>query len=196
MRNFALDSAFFDNKRIVEIGCGPQGFSANLMATGLSAPAQVVTFDPLMWRYRDFPTFSMFQGAITVSAKGEEVPLASHQYDIIVCQNVIDHVDNPHLVVGEMERLLCKGGFALVSVHAIPHILKPLDPFICRFDVNHPYHFDRNDVLNLFGNFSLVRYSEIILYKDNPGLRYRLFEPKVAIAAFLMSTLYLVLQKK
>ncbi|MEN9935786.1 MAG: hypothetical protein RLZZ387_2365 [Chloroflexota bacterium] len=50
------------------------------------------------------------------NAAGEALPLPSAAFDAVVCWDVIEHVRDPKLVVGEIARVLRPGGTALVTV--------------------------------------------------------------------------------
>ncbi len=43
------------------------------------------------------------------------IPLDSHSFDTIVCAEVIEHLENPRLLLREISRLLAPGGLALVT---------------------------------------------------------------------------------
>lgn len=52
-----------------------------------------------------------------VSAFGEALPFADQTFDLIVCIQVLEHVNDPHQVIREISRVLCPGGVVLLSTH-------------------------------------------------------------------------------
>jgi SAM-dependent methyltransferase len=77
-----------------------------------------VGLDPLEADYvRLFPTWR--SGVPTVAAAGELLPFPEVSFDVVLCENVIDHAERPDLIVGECVRVLAPGGrlFFSVNVH-------------------------------------------------------------------------------
>lgn len=56
---------------------------------------------------------------VDVVGKAEELPFSPECFDIILCTQVLHHVDNPVATIKEIYRCLKKGGIALVSTHGI-----------------------------------------------------------------------------
>jgi SAM-dependent methyltransferase len=74
--------------------------------------------DPLAADYR-----SLFAGwqadTPTIAAAGEALPFPSGAFDVVLCDNVIDHAERPERIVAEMARVLVPGGllYFTVNVH-------------------------------------------------------------------------------
>jgi SAM-dependent methyltransferase len=98
--------------RVIEVGSGAHGlifyFGARLG----------VGVDPLAVSYGSL--FSRWQScAPTVAAAGESLPFADQSFDIVLCDNVVDHAESPPQIVRELARVLRPGGllYFTVNVH-------------------------------------------------------------------------------
>jgi SAM-dependent methyltransferase len=95
---------------VLEVGCGATGL-VFFFDGGLK-----VGVDPLSDHYaRLFPAW---QGrAATAAAAGERLPFAEAAFDIVLCDNVVDHAENPREIVRELVRVLAPGGILYFTVH-------------------------------------------------------------------------------
>jgi SAM-dependent methyltransferase len=62
--------------------------------------------------------------ATTIAAFGEELPFDDAQFDIVLCDNVVDHAGDPRKIVEEIGRVLRPGGLLYFTVnihHPIYH---------------------------------------------------------------------------
>jgi SAM-dependent methyltransferase len=59
---------------------------------------------------------------VNVLARGEQLPLASAQFDLVICTQMLEYVPNPSLVFGEIRRVLRPGGSLLLSVPSVSPI--------------------------------------------------------------------------
>jgi len=79
---------------------------------------QGVGIDPLVVSYRSlFPRWQ--RGAKTIAAVGEQLPFQDESFDVVLCDNVVDHSESPMKIVGELVRILKRGGllYFTVNVH-------------------------------------------------------------------------------
>jgi SAM-dependent methyltransferase len=98
--------------RVLEVGSGAHGL---IFFFGSSRGVGV---DPLAAHYR--PLFAGWQGrAPTIAAAGEALPFPSGAFDVVLCDNVIDHAERPAAIVAELARVLAPGGllYFAVNVH-------------------------------------------------------------------------------
>lgn len=100
------------NARVAEIGSGAHGliffFKTN----------NGVGVDPLAADYASL--FPKWQRRVpTVSAVGERVPFSDKTFEVVLCDNVIDHAESPAGIVAELARILAPGGllYFTVNVH-------------------------------------------------------------------------------
>ena len=193
LAKFDIGADYFSGKRLLEIGCGPQGFSASLVQMAKRQPSLHVVVDSLLDKYQDFPTFSLFgKETIKIKALGEQMPAPSNVFDIVVCQNVLDHVNQPLVVINEIRRILKRDGIALIAVHVLSPFVRLFNPLIKQLDKNHPHHFTHEYFLSFFSDFKIVYDYILPLYADNPNLPKSI---KTFLAMRLLSTLYLKVQK-
>jgi SAM-dependent methyltransferase len=54
-----------------------------------------------------------------VAAVGESLPFPDHSFDVVICDNVVDHAESPARIVRELVRILAPGGllYFTVNVH-------------------------------------------------------------------------------
>ncbi len=56
---------------------------------------------------------------VNVEARGERLPLASEHFDLVICTQVLQYVDDPAIVLAEIHRVLKPGGCVILSVPAV-----------------------------------------------------------------------------
>lgn len=101
-----------DDARVLEIGSGAHGLIFFLDF------ASAVGVDPLARQYRRL--FPHWQGeAMTVAARGEALPFEDRSFDLVLCDNVVDHSGDPGAIVREISRVLRLNGllYFTVNVH-------------------------------------------------------------------------------
>jgi SAM-dependent methyltransferase len=96
--------------RVVEVGSGAHGlifyFGSN----------RGIGVDPLAVSYRSL--FPRWQNcARTVAAAGESLPFADQSFEVVICDNVVDHAESPSKIVGELARILAPGGLLYFTVN-------------------------------------------------------------------------------
>lgn len=96
--------------RVVEVGSGAHGLIFYFGAE------HRVGVDPLAVSYG-----SLFPGwqarAQTIAAAGELLPFANDSFDVVLCDNVVDHAESPRKIVGELVRILTPGGLLYFTVN-------------------------------------------------------------------------------
>jgi SAM-dependent methyltransferase len=98
--------------RVIEVGSGAHGLIFYF------GSEHGIGVDPLAVSYRNlFPRWQ--SGAPTVAAVGESLPFADQSFDIVICDNVVDHAESPLRIVRELARILVPGGllYFTVNVH-------------------------------------------------------------------------------
>jgi len=106
----------------VDIGCGSGGISYHL------APAfeSVCGIDPEPWqRWQDFtvkrPNLRFREESI------ETLSLADASVDVVICNQVYEHVPSPQTLIAQIHRILKPGG---TCYFAGPNLLYPIEPHI------------------------------------------------------------------
>ncbi len=98
--------------RVIEVGSGAHG-----LIFYFGSP-HGIGVDPLAVSYRNL--FPRWQNcAPTVAAVGESLPFPDQSFDVVICDNVVDHAESPAQIVRELVRILGHGGllYFTVNVH-------------------------------------------------------------------------------
>ena len=96
--------------RVLEVGSGAQGL---IFFFGVGHGVGV---DPLAQSYAEL--FPEWQSRVaTVAAFGESLPFAQSSFDIVLCDNVVDHAESPRSIVAEMARVLKPSGLLYFTVN-------------------------------------------------------------------------------
>jgi SAM-dependent methyltransferase len=98
--------------RILEVGSGAHGL------VFFFGSSRAVGCDPLAHEYVGL--FPAWQRRVpTLAAEGESLPFADGSFDVVLCDNVVDHARDPERIVSELARVLAPGGllFFTVNVH-------------------------------------------------------------------------------
>ena len=96
--------------RVLEVGSGAHGLI--FFFDG----GQRIGVDPLAHSYSGlFPAWQ--QKATTIAALGEFLPFADSSFDIVLCDNVVDHAESPERIVSEMLRVLAPNGLLYFTVN-------------------------------------------------------------------------------
>jgi SAM-dependent methyltransferase len=96
--------------RVLEVGSGAHGLIFYFGAE------RGVGLDPLAADYAAlFPAWQ--SRAHTVTARGEQHPIADASFDIVLCDNVVDHAEGPRRIVSELARVLAPGGLLYFTVN-------------------------------------------------------------------------------
>ena len=145
--------------RVIEVGSGAHG----LIFYFGSEPG--VGVDPLAVSYgRLFPGWQ--RCAKTVAARGESLPFADQSFDVVLCDNVVDHAESPKQIVGELARVLVPGGLLYFTVN-IHHRVYALAasvhsgwraigvPYEVRPFADHTVHLTLQGAASLFENLPL-----------------------------------------
>jgi SAM-dependent methyltransferase len=96
--------------RVIEVGSGAHGLIFYFGST------RGVGVDPLAVSYGNL--FPRWQNcAPTVAAVGELLPFPDQSFDIVICDNVVDHAESPAQIVSELARILVPGGLLYFTVN-------------------------------------------------------------------------------
>src|ERR1043166_9689406 len=101
-----------DDARVIEVGSGAHGLIFYFGAR------HAIGIDPLAVSYRNlFPSWQ--SEATTIAATGEELPFRDQSFDVVLCDNVVDHAESHPQIAAELVRVLKPGGglYFTVDVH-------------------------------------------------------------------------------
>ena len=117
---FGIDKEHYNNKKILDIGCGPRGSLEWADKTNLR-----VGLDPLAKKYLNLGTKK--HSMQYVNATAENIPFPDNYFDIISSFNSLDHVDDLDKVIKEIIRVLAPNGMFLLitDIHEVSTICEP-----------------------------------------------------------------------
>jgi SAM-dependent methyltransferase len=98
--------------RVIEVGSGAHGLIFYFGSqTGVGVDPLAVSYGNLFPRWQHC--------AQTVAACGESLPFADGSFDVVLCDNVVDHAESPKQILGELARVLAPSGllYFTVNVH-------------------------------------------------------------------------------
>ena len=99
-----------DDARVIEVGSGAHGLIFYF------GTRHRVGVDPLAVSYHNlFPRWQ--NSAATIAAVGEQLPFSDASFDVVLCDNVVDHAESPAGIVGELVRILKPGGLLYFTVN-------------------------------------------------------------------------------
>lgn len=107
---------------VLELGCGSGGSLPLFRSYG--AKIAGIEIDPNLVKLTN-ARIKFLKNAYCIQADGFHLPFADETFDICVCSHVLEHVDGPHEMVEEINRVLKTGGIALIE---FPNRLYPVEP--------------------------------------------------------------------
>jgi len=123
---------------ILDVGCGPT-VPARLLGAG-----KVTGLEPLADKLK-ISGRKYLPGVNIVCGKAEKMPFKDHAFHFVVCRNVIDHTQDPKVIIREVKRVLKNNGcFLLISYTYSPFItfVKNASERLGLFrNVGHPFTF-------------------------------------------------------
>lgn len=123
--HFGLDRSFYENKVLLDIGCGPRG-----SLEWASMASSRIGLDPLAKEY-------LRLGAIHhqmeyIDSPSENIPLKEAECDAVFSFNSLDHVEDVGQTISEIKRVTSPGGIVLLLIEVNhsptdcePHQLTP-----------------------------------------------------------------------
>lgn len=141
-----LTSLMDGSSRIVELGSGPIGVIGYLPGTTR------IALDPLNRFYSANAHLCRLRNPEVryLNAAGEDIPLGSEEWDLVIMENCIDHTQDPVQVMSEIRRLLKPGGTLYLTVNGrsrpgywVHRLLARLE-----LDPGHPHTFTKSRLQN------------------------------------------------
>jgi SAM-dependent methyltransferase len=130
--------------RALEIGCGPVGI-INFLFCG-----ERHAVDPLEEYYRDNPLLSTIRDKEVIyrQGKGESLPFEDGYFDLIILDNVLDHVEETERVISEINRVLRPGGLLYLTLNIRTDWGKFIHKILSGLyiDKGHPHTFNLKDI--------------------------------------------------
>lgn len=96
--------------RVVEVGSGAHGLIFYFGArNGVGVDPLAVSYHALFPRWQSC--------AATLAAVGEQLPFPDRSFDVVLCDNVVDHAESPKRIVAELVRILKPHGLLYFTVN-------------------------------------------------------------------------------
>ncbi len=172
--NYKVLPRYFE--RALEVGCGPY---TNIRLISKKCKIKEITCaDPLIKVYTSFNltwlATQVKKNKIKISDdKCEDIKSKNNYYDLVVCINVLDHVQNAELCLKEMIRVIKKGGGFIVFGQDLSDN-EDLSNRIIRDDIGHPIKI-HHTTLDAFFDSTCVPLLRKVLPRDegrNPPAHY------------------------
>lgn len=95
---------------VIEVGSGAHGLIFYFGSKyGIGVDPLAVSYGSLFPRWQHC--------AQTVAAVGESLPFSDKSFDVVLCDNVVDHAESPSQIVRELARILKLGGLLYFTVN-------------------------------------------------------------------------------
>lgn len=107
--------------RLLDIGCGCGGNTAAFAALPEVRAVVGADVNP------ECRAAAAARGLDVRGARGEDLPFADGEFDVVVALDVLEHIDDDAVALREFLRVLADGGTLLLSVPAIPWLRGPHD---------------------------------------------------------------------
>ncbi|HPI74922.1 MAG TPA: class I SAM-dependent methyltransferase [bacterium] len=138
---------------VLEIGSGAGGIITFLNASERQA------IDPLEDFYASVPAFQAQRDprVLYQKAKAERLPFEDNRFDLVICDNVLDHCDDVQAALKEMRRVLTEDGKIYLRVNiytAWGKIIRLLAETL-QIDPGHPHTFTTTSLNKYFNRCGL-----------------------------------------
>lgn len=134
----AKSAGLKSSDRILDVGCGPT-VPARLLKKG-----KITGIEPLADKLK-ISGKNYLPGINIISSQAEKMPFKDHTFQFVVCRNVIDHTQDPKVIVREVKRVLKKNGHFLLFCYTyspfITFVKNTSERFGLFRNVGHPFTF-------------------------------------------------------
>ncbi|MBX7245342.1 MAG: class I SAM-dependent methyltransferase [Candidatus Sumerlaeaceae bacterium] len=139
-RHLSAESILATSRLLAEICARRQFASGRLLDVGCGSRPYDIVFEGLVERHVgvDYPSRMHTAGQPDMYAGALALPFRSESFDFVLCTEVIEHVPDPFVAMGELARVLKHGGRAIVTtpfmyrVHGAPYDFFRYTPFAYR----------------------------------------------------------------
>jgi ubiquinone/menaquinone biosynthesis C-methylase UbiE len=99
-------------KKILDVGCASGWFLSELLKIFPKAEGFGIDIygKAIAYGKKSYPSITF------ASADAHKIPFRSKMFDLVICTEVLEHVDDPKSVLLEIKRVLKKDGFAIVEL--------------------------------------------------------------------------------
>lgn len=125
--HFHLKKNYYDNKKILDIGCGPRG-----SLEWAEMADQRIGIDPLADAYLKIGAAR--HGMQYIAGRSEDMPFSKVYFDVVCSFNSMDHVDDLDKTIHEIFRIIKPGGLFLLLTD-VNHKPTHCEPISFSFDI-------------------------------------------------------------
>lgn len=177
---FDTELKFFQEKDVLEIGCGTYGMIYFLNEAKSRIGIEPMEVDNIIENW---------QKPFVKKGIGEELPFENNSFDVILILNCLDHVIQPSKVISESYRVLRSGGKLFVHTEVLTKKAVVLRHLLNKFDTLHPHHMTEEEYMEILSRFHIIHHKT----KTNGFRNRRLLEMKVM--NFLFAEVHLIAEK-
>jgi SAM-dependent methyltransferase len=123
MRHLAPWVRHIEDWQVLDVGCGYGFYSLDFARRGASLIGCDLSVKALEASQQTGQGLGLDGCATYMMADGSTLPLASHAFDLIFCNCVLEHVDDDRQALTEMHRTLRPGGLLYLTVDSAEHNL-------------------------------------------------------------------------
>ncbi len=135
--------------KILQIGAGGEG-EINFFPVGVR-----FAVDPLANFYKEHFQRVIDRQVEFRQARGEELPFPDDFFDGIIMTNVLDHTEDPNLVLKEIQRTLKQRGVAIIEVHTFWAFSFFVKKYLLK-NIGHPHVFTLNSLKRSIARNALI----------------------------------------
>jgi ubiquinone/menaquinone biosynthesis C-methylase UbiE len=110
LHRYLVASEYVTNKSVLDLGCGA-GYGSSLLTKSSSYVGVDVSASSIESAMKTYGPF----GAEFLVGDCSNLDIPSHSFDVIVCFEMLEHIDDPESVIREAKRLLKKDGIFISS---------------------------------------------------------------------------------
>lgn len=110
-----------DSWRVLDVGCGHGLYSLPLAARGASLWGCDLGLDSLGDAERTARGLALGERTLFLAADGSELPVVAGEFDLVICNCVLEHIADDQAALAAMARSLRRGGLLFLSVDNADH---------------------------------------------------------------------------
>ena len=149
-------------KKILDFGSG-EGITSNYFAEKNDVVAIEPSNEMLAERWHDHE-YRQIQGDVTALAEFED-----NTFDVIICHNVLEYIDDKEAIINELHRVLKPGGTLSIAKHNRAGRVLQMAVLLDDMEKAHALLDGKNSAASKFGE---IRYYEDNMVSEwNPGLK-------------------------